>query len=114
MVRHNVSYSNFADDTGLLTYYSPCVPGDLQVGKDRPSTVFSKLRAWMLTNFLQLNSTKTEFLCILSRAHLARYGRGTLELGDVTVSPANSVRSLGSAFDNYLSMAAQVNSVISS
>ena len=65
----------------------------------------------MLTNFLQLNSTKTAFLCIMSRAHLARHGR---ELGAVTVCPADTVRSLASAFASHMSMAAQVNSVISS
>ena len=64
--------------------------------------------------FLQLNSTRTEYPFIMSRAHLARYGRETLELGDVTVTPADTVRSLGSELDTGISLAAQVKSVISS
>jgi len=114
MARHDVSYSKFADDTGLITYYCPSVPGDLQVAKERLSKCFSELRAWMLTNFLQLNSPKTEYLCIMSRTHLVRYGRPTLELGGITVGPADVVRSLGSTFDTHMSMAAQVNYLISS
>ena len=50
----------------------------------------------------------------MSHEHLARYGRETLELGDVTVAPADTVRSLGSALDSHMSMVAQMNSVISS
>ena len=63
----------------------------------------------MLTHFLQLNSTDTEFLCIMSRAHLARYGRDTLELGSVMFAPADTVHSLESALDGHISMAVQVN-----
>ena len=52
MTHHDVSYSKFADDASLLTYYNPSVPGDLHArrGEDRLSNCFSELRAWMLTN----------------------------------------------------------------
>ena len=39
-------------------------------------------------------------------------GKEIIELGEITVSPADSVKSLGTIFDTNFSMSAQVNNVI--
>ncbi len=110
--RHGVLYHKYADDTTLYTFYNPAIPGDLEAARARLIACFNEVRAWLLTHFLQLNAAKTEFLCILSQNHLAKYGCEAIRLGGVPVKAAASVRALGAMLDTHLNMTAQVNSVI--
>ena len=59
---------------------------------------------WMTSNFLALNSSKTEFLLIGLPHQLAKLTHTCLTLSDnTTISPAASVRTLGITFDSNLS-----------
>ena len=112
--RHRVMYHKYADDTTIYTFYNPALPGDLDAAHSRLVACFDEVRAWLLTHRLQLNDAKTEFLCVLSPHHLREHGRDAIRLGDVTIAPADTVRSLGVVLDTHFNMTAQVNAVIRS
>lgn len=108
-----VHYHKYADDITIYCVYDPAVPGDLAQAKSLLAACYREIRAWLLTRFLQLNDVKTDFLCVLSRHQLSKYGREATVLGDVVVVPADAVKTLGAKLDIHLSMTCQVNSVIS-
>jgi len=112
--RHGVIYHKYADDTTIYTFYNPALPGDLDAAHLRLVACFDEVRAWLLTHRLQLNDAKTEFLCVLSPHHLRKHGQDAIRLGDVTIAPADAVRSLGVMLDKHLNMTTQVNAVIRS
>lgn len=57
--QHDIDYHKYADDKTLYVEFDPAVPGDLARVKAELEACFLKLRRWMLTNSLQLNSGKT-------------------------------------------------------
>ena len=64
-----------ADGTTLHAIYDPAVTGDRHAARNRLIARFKEVRARLLTDHLQLNNCKTEFLWILSHYHLTKYGR---------------------------------------
>lgn len=112
--RHGVMYHKYADDTTIYTFYNPTLPGDLDAARSRLVACLYDVRAWLLTHRLQLNDAKTEYLCVLSPYHLRRYGRDAIQLGDMTITPVDSVCSLGAMLDTHLNMTFQVNAIIRS
>ncbi len=60
----------------------------------------------MSTNFLKLNSDKTELLLIGNPKRLAKISNFQLTIGDSTVKPSTSARNLGVLFDDSLSFKA--------
>ena len=91
----------------------PAVPGDLARAKARLLAYFNDLHSWMLTNMLQLNGNKTDFLCVLSPYRLTKYDREASTFGDIVVAPNGTIKSLGTTFDVHLSVSKQVIRIIS-
>jgi hypothetical protein len=71
------------------------------------------IHTWMVHHRLFIQSSKTEFIIIGSRQQLIKLSIDKLRVGDVKVSPVNTVNNLGSWFDMHMSMDIHVSKVCS-
>lgn len=101
--RHNISHHFYADDTQLYLSFDP---SEAHQAIDRLNKCLVDIRSWMSTNFLKLNSDKTELLLIGNPKRLAKISNFQLTIGDSTVKPSTSARNLGVLFDDSLSFKA--------
>ena len=69
------------------------------------------VRAWMRDDKLMLNDDKTEFLIIGTERQLSV---DKIKIGQGEVSPASSVRNLGTWFDSHLDMSTHVTKTCAS
>lgn len=68
----------------------------------------------MRKNFLCLNDEKTEFLVVGSKSMLTKLSPIALKIGDVEITPTESVRNIGFLFDKTMSLDTQIASVCKS
>ena len=102
----------YADDTQL---YCPFTPGidEFEV-LSRLERCIEALHNWMHTNMLKLNDSKTEFIIFGTSASLEKVTTKSIKIGNITISPVNSVRNIGAMFDSEMKMEVQVKRVCSS
>ena len=67
------------------------------------------IKTWMTVDKLKLNDGKTELIAIGTRAQLNKISISELSIDHVKVSVVCNVRSLGTWFDNHLSMKTTIN-----
>ncbi len=106
--RHGVSFHCYADDTQL---YISSRPGEThQIEKLTECIV--DIKNWMTSNFLLLNSEKTEVLIIGPKNPTCNNLEHYLTLDGCSVnSSSSSVRNLGVLFDSNLSFESHVSSI---
>ncbi len=105
--RHGVSFHCYADDTQL---YISSRPGEThQIEKLMECIV--DIKNWMTSNFLLLNSEKTEVLIIGPKTPTSNNLEHCLTLDGCSVNSSSSVRKLGVVFDSNLSFDSQVSSI---
>ena len=63
---------------------------------------------------LMLNDDKTEFLIIGTERQLSKVSVDKIKIGQAEVSPASSVRNLGTWFDSHLDMSTHVTKTCAS
>ena len=68
------------------------------------------IRNWLIEGRLLLNDDNTEFLVIGTRYHLNKLNPSVLHVGDHTIDDSVNV-SLGTIFDNSVSMDTHINQV---
>ena len=95
--KHGISFHCYADDTQL---YLPVKPNNL-TELSRLSDCLTDIKSWMSTNFLQLNSNKTEIL-IIGPEHLHSQVASCLGPLSDKVKPVS--RNLGVVFDSNLTL----------
>ena len=71
------------------------------------------IRAWMLSNRLLINDTKTEFVIIGSRQQVSKIHIDKITVGESTIEPVKMVRNLGAWFDSHMSMNSHIGKVCS-
>ena len=64
----------------------------------------TEIKAWMKTNLLKLNDSKTEVILCGSKHHLKNHGQISIKVGECSISSVSSVRNLGAFFDETMSM----------
>uniref|UniRef100_A0A8C1UC10 Reverse transcriptase domain-containing protein n=1 Tax=Cyprinus carpio TaxID=7962 RepID=A0A8C1UC10_CYPCA len=105
--KHGVSFQCYADDTQL---YISSRPGEtLQFEKLTECIV--DIKNWMTSNFLLLNSEKTEVLIIGPKSSACNDLERCLSLDGCSVNSSSSVRNLGVLFDSNLSLESHVSSI---
>ncbi len=105
--KHGVSFHCYADDTQL---YISSRPGEThQIEKLMECIV--DIKNWMTSNFLLLNSEKTEVLIIGPKTPTSNNLEHCLTLDGCSVDSSSSVRNLGVLFDSNLSFDSHVSSI---
>ncbi len=105
--KHGISFHCYANDTQL---YISSRPGEThQIEKLMECIV--DIKYWMTSNFLLLNSEKTEVLIIGPKTPTSNNLEHCLTLDGCSVDSSSSVRNLGVLFDSNLSFDSHVSSI---
>ena len=103
----SVNHKLYADDTQLFLSFSPC---NFQQNIQLLQNTISEISSWMASNFLSLNSSKTEFLLIGLPTQLAKIDNPSLSIPSSTsIKPVASARNLGVIFDSNLSFSDHIS-----
>jgi len=89
-------------------------PSDATTAEDRLLRCLDDMAAWMKSNRLCLNPSKSQFMrCATSRRH-GQLSTAPIEFCGVQMQPETSVRNLGVIIDSVMSFQPHISSVISS
>ncbi|XP_077094295.1 uncharacterized protein LOC143746358 [Siphateles boraxobius] len=105
--KHGISFHCFADDTQLYISSKPNETHQFT----KLSECIVDIKNWMTSNFLLLNSEKTEILIIGQKTSTGNNLEYRLTLDGCSVKSSPSVRNLGVLFDTNLSFESHVSSV---
>ena len=108
---HGVCIHAYADD--MQTYIS-CSTTDQKTAEDCILACVTDIDAWMSSNRLKLNASKTEFIWLGTRQQLQKINGHPLDVDGVPVAPVNVARDLGVWLDDELTMNTHVNKVAGS
>uniref|UniRef100_A0A8C1MC95 Reverse transcriptase domain-containing protein n=1 Tax=Cyprinus carpio TaxID=7962 RepID=A0A8C1MC95_CYPCA len=103
-------YHFYADDTQIYIHSKSGEHLDV----DFLSGCVSEIKEWMSTNFLCLNSGKTEVMLIGSRHQISKAGSLSLTIDGSVLATQAKVRNLGVIFDTRLSFDSFVQSTVKS
>ena len=107
---HGLRPHLYADDTQIYGFCSPSASLQLQ---NSISVCIDDVAAWMRSNRLQLNTTKTEILWSTTGRRFHQLPQSTLRVGADHVAPASVVRDLGIYLDFDVSMRSHVAKTVS-
>ncbi|XP_030638841.1 uncharacterized protein LOC115819469 [Chanos chanos] len=97
----------YADDTQLYVSAKP----DERHQLNKIEECLKDIRHWMLTNFLSLNSEKTEVLVLGTRAARSKLSDRIVTLDGLSFSSCAAVKDLGVIIDSSLSIEAHVDNI---
>jgi hypothetical protein len=108
LVKHNLVYHLFADDTQGMLH---CPPADVPQMMSTLNDCFADVSGWCASKRLQLNADKTELLLFGTPTNLKKIplGSDVMQAGSSVIKPADVVRDLGVMLDAQLSMREHVS-----
>ena len=107
--RHNLSFHQYADDTQL---YSSYVLSETEQLQNRLSDCVDEMAAWMESNSLKLNRSKTEAIWFSSLRQVNKLPTKQIRIQDTFISPSESVKSLGVFMDKDLNINSHVSKIL--
>lgn len=110
LITHStVNHHLYADDTQLfVSFSSPSFATNVL----HLQNTISNVSAWMSSNMLSLNHSKTEFLLIGLPKQLSKIPDPVIRMpSDVSISPVSFARNLGVIFDSTLSMSEHISAI---
>ena len=107
---HGLSFHSYADDTQLYLSTKPST----QLPPQSLVNCLHAIKIWMSSNFLKLNSNKTELMVVAPKALLRKVGDLHLDVDGCSFSPSSEVRNLGVILDPTLSFQSHIRSITKS
>ncbi|XP_041638364.1 uncharacterized protein LOC121506616, partial [Cheilinus undulatus] len=108
--KHGLSFHSYADDTQLYLSTKPST----QLPPHSLVNCLHDIKAWMTSNQLKLNSSKTELMVVAPKALLQKVGDLMLDVDGTSICPSSEVRNLGVILDSTLSFQSHIKSVTKS
>ena len=110
---HQIHYILYADDIQLVAVYDSNSPDNVQEVLSRLSACIVDISAWMSTNFLKLNSAKTEFVAFgRSASSLNLTSNLHLTIGDKIIPLSPKIMNLGVCMDSTLRLTPHVDYIV--
>ena len=109
--RASISYHLYADDTQIYISFSPNQSHD---SLSLLSSTLDEVYAWLTSNRLSVNPSKTEFLIIGNPQQRKKIQSSSIVFCGNVISPSESARNLGVTFDSNLSLTKHISSVCKS
>lgn len=104
MQKHLPQVHVYADDTQLYLAFNPSQDADQWKAVTETENCVKDLRAWMLSNKLKINDSKTEFMLLGSKSSLAKVCVNSIQVGECVVQKVPYVQNLGVWLDEHLDM----------
>ncbi|KAL0149802.1 hypothetical protein M9458_054850 [Cirrhinus mrigala] len=105
--RHGFNFHCYADDTQLYISFRHNHPFPI----NSISACIDDINAWMTSNFLKLNTDKTDVLLVGSPKNVAPFCTDTVNISGILVRPSTTVKNLDTTFDSYLSFLPHISSL---
>ena len=106
-----ISYHLYADDTQIYISFSPNQSHD---SLSLLSSTLDEVYAWLTSNRLSVNPSKTEFLIIGNPQQRNKIQSSLIVFCGNVISPSESARNLGVTFDSILSLTKHISSICKS
>ena len=107
----SISYHLYADDTQIYISFSPSQSYD---SLSLLSSTLDEVYAWLTSNRLSVNPSRTEFLIIGNPQQRNKIQSSSIVFCGNIISPSTSARNLGVAFDSSLSLTKHISSICKS
>ena len=104
--QHGFNVHAFADD---LQVYGHAAQHEAAVLAERMSACIENVKAWMSSNRLRLNPSKTELIWLGSSRRLHHCSSTGMRVSGVDLQPVDCVRDLGVLIDSGMTLARHVN-----
>ena len=109
-----VDFQGYADDTQNWLSFIPGQVGSHELCYQNLQQCVQKVKLWMSTNFLHLNTDKTEFIIFCTKPQLLKSpGFPAIELDGDQIQVVSAVRNLGFHMDIHLKNDKHINNVTS-
>ena len=109
-----VEFQGYADDTQNWLSFIPGQVGSHELCYQTLQQCVKKVKLWMSTNFLCLNTDKTEFIVFCTKPQLLKSpGFPDIELDGDQIQAVSAVRNLGFHMDLHLKNDKHINNVTS-
>ena len=105
---HGIQYMMYADDNQLYLLLSPT---ELSTITRRLELCVLDVKSWAVKNKLKFNDDKSEVIHFTSRFSSSSNLLSDITIGDVCITPANSVKNLGVILDNKLQVSTHVANI---
>ena len=116
-MKYDLEIQLYADDSQVYTGFNSKHPTSLDDTRRRINSCMQEIKDWMMTNFMKLNTDKTELLvCAKTKILESDAEDITIEVGNDVISEcdwkADSGKSLGVMLDKHVTMDRQISSVV--
>ena len=102
--KHLPNAHTYADDTQIYHSFRPDTSLSQDAALKSIENCVADIRAWMLSNRLLINDSKTEFIIIGSKQQMSKININEITVGESTIEPVEAVQSVGMWFDSHMSM----------
>ena len=110
--KHLPEVHGYADDTQLYISFKPNTEQSQECAMRSMQSCIADMRAWMVSNQLMINDSKTEFLIIGSRVQLSKVTIDSINVGHSSIKPS-AMRNLGAWSDQHMSMEVHIGKTCS-